>query len=199
MDTYKATNTLNGKFYIGSSKNFEERKKAHLGSKCNYPFQNALRKNPEAFEWEVWTDNSENREFEQALLDMWFGKEQCYNLNSKASCPPQNPWTEERKNKHRIRVSRQFKGIPKKQESVIKMRQTKKNNKWVPDQNWRNKLSVRSIGNAYHKGHKDSEESRKKKSKSHKGEKWWVNALGETTRSRESPGDNWQKGRVWKG
>ena len=62
MDTYKATNTLNGKFYIGSTVNFAERKKSHLASKENYPFQNSLRTNPEIFEWEVWTDDSENRE-----------------------------------------------------------------------------------------------------------------------------------------
>jgi hypothetical protein len=87
MDTYRATNTLNGKFYIGSSINFEERKKAHLSSKESYPFQNALRKNPEAFEWEVWSDDSDERILEQALLDMFFGTEMCYNLSPYAECP----------------------------------------------------------------------------------------------------------------
>ena len=87
MDTYKATNRLNGKFYIGSTKNFEKRKKGHLKSRENYPFQNALRNNPEAFEWEVWSDDSDEPVLEQALLDMWFGKEQCYNLNPYASRP----------------------------------------------------------------------------------------------------------------
>ena len=88
MDTYKATNTTNGKFYIGSAINFEDRKKAHLRSKRNYPFQNALRKNPEAFDWEVWSDDSDEPILEQALLDMWFGKECCYNLNPLAGRPP---------------------------------------------------------------------------------------------------------------
>ncbi len=81
MDTYRATNTTNGKFYIGSTNNFEKRKKGHLKSKENYPFQNALRNNPEAFEWEVWKDESNEPVLEQALLDMWYGKECCYNLN----------------------------------------------------------------------------------------------------------------------
>ena len=90
MDTYKATNTTNGKFYIGSSTNFEERKKAHLRSKDSYPFQNALRKNPEAFEWEVWSDDSDEPILEQALLDMWFGKECCYNLSPSAKHPPRD-------------------------------------------------------------------------------------------------------------
>ena len=88
MITYLATNTTNGKFYIGSAINFEDRKKAHLRSKRNYPFQNALRKNPEAFEWEVWSDDSNDPVLEQALLDMWFGKECCYNLNPLADRPP---------------------------------------------------------------------------------------------------------------
>ena len=88
MDTYKATNTTNGKFYIGSSLDFEGRKAKHLRSKHNYPFQNALRKNPELFEWEVWTDDSDEPLLEQALLDMWFGCAQCYNLNPTANRPP---------------------------------------------------------------------------------------------------------------
>jgi group I intron endonuclease len=88
MDTYKATNTTNGKFYIGSSLDFESRKYRHLRSRKNYPFQNALRKNPEAFEWEVWSDDSDEPVLEQALLDMWFGCEQCYNLNPIANRPP---------------------------------------------------------------------------------------------------------------
>lgn len=89
MDTYRATNTLNGKFYIGSSLNFEKRKRQHLTDKRVYtPFTNALRKTPEAFEWEVWTDDSQEPVLEQALLDMFFGTEQCYNLNPVASRPP---------------------------------------------------------------------------------------------------------------
>ena len=91
MDTYRATNTTNGKFYIGSAADFERRKKAHLKSKENYPFQNALRKNPDAFEWEVWEDESDNPVFEQALLDMWSGKEQCYNLSPHSDRPQCNP------------------------------------------------------------------------------------------------------------
>jgi group I intron endonuclease len=88
MDTYRATNTTNGKFYIGSTANFDRRKEEHLKSEANYPFQNALRKHPEAFEWEVWSDDSDEPILEQALLDMWFGKECCYNLNPCASRPP---------------------------------------------------------------------------------------------------------------
>ncbi len=87
MFTYKATNTLNGKFYIGSSRDFEARKKGHLSSRHNYPFQNALRNNPDAFEWEVVEDASDEPILEQALLDMWYGTEMCYNLCPHANRP----------------------------------------------------------------------------------------------------------------
>jgi group I intron endonuclease len=90
MITYRAVNTLNGKFYIGSTTDFEKRKKYHLTSNegsC-WPFQRDLRENPDKFEWEVLEDDSSSRELEQALLDMWFGKQQCYNLNPVADCPP---------------------------------------------------------------------------------------------------------------
>jgi hypothetical protein len=91
MITYKAINTLNGKFYIGSTHDFERRKKDHLRSSLKYPFQNALRKNPEAFEWEYVEDDCDEPLLEQALLDIWHGKEQCYNLNPVAKHPPRNP------------------------------------------------------------------------------------------------------------
>jgi hypothetical protein len=90
MHTYIATNTLNGKFYIGSTSNFDRRKKEHLEAGDPYPFQRALRKNPDAFEWEVIADESDEPILEQALLDMWFGKECCYNLNPSAKHPPRN-------------------------------------------------------------------------------------------------------------
>lgn len=87
MITYIATNTKNGKFYIGSTKNLENRKYKHLKNKLNYPFQNSYRKDPDAFIWEYWEDDSDEPILEQALLDMFFGTEQCYNLSSKTKTP----------------------------------------------------------------------------------------------------------------
>ncbi len=88
MITYIATNTLNGKFYIGSTVDFKKRKINHLTCKVKSHFHHALRKNPEAFVWEVIEDEHSDPVLEQALLDRWFGKEQCYNLNPVASRPP---------------------------------------------------------------------------------------------------------------
>lgn len=125
MDTYKATNTTNGKFYIGSTTNFERRKVEHLKPGTNYPFQNALRKNPEAFEWEVWSDNSDEPVLEQALLDMWFGKECCYNLNPSAQHPPS--WQDK---KHapetKTKISATLMGHQVSEESRAKMRTASK-------------------------------------------------------------------------
>ena len=88
MNTYRATNTLNGKFYIGSTKDFEYRKYQHLRSKENYPFQADLRKNPEAFVWEVYTDNLDTNEHEVRLLREFYFDVKCYNLNPCAERPP---------------------------------------------------------------------------------------------------------------
>jgi group I intron endonuclease len=86
--TYLAINTVNGRFYSGSTKDFESRRGQHLRCKKNHPFHNALRKNPEAFIWETFEDDSNDPVLEQSLLDMWFGKECCYNLNPLAGRPP---------------------------------------------------------------------------------------------------------------
>jgi group I intron endonuclease len=123
MITYIATNTSNGKFYIGSTVNFEERKKAHLNSNEDYPFQRALRKNPETFAWEFWEDASEKRELEQALLDMWFGKEQCYNLSRNAYCPTPPPFKSE---EHRKNIGLAHKGKKVSQETREKISKSKK-------------------------------------------------------------------------
>ena len=219
MDTYRATNTANGKFYIGSAKVFEERKKAHHSSKENYPFQNALRRSPEAFQWEVWSDDSDKPILEQAMLDMWFGKEQCYNLSPNANRPPSR------------------KGASDSDETRQKKSDAKKGKKpWVnlitgevcrrsecPGPDWKqglsektkNKLSqINSGENNPNFGKKASEETRRRRSESlsgvtltddHKrklskkkqGVKHWVNKLSERKFQVESPGPEWQNGRKW--
>jgi group I intron endonuclease len=88
MITYLAINTLNGKFYIGSTTDFTKRKINHLSCKVKSHFHHALRKNPDLFEWEIFEDDCDDPTLEQALLDQWFGKEQCYNLAPTAGRPP---------------------------------------------------------------------------------------------------------------
>jgi hypothetical protein len=169
MDTYKATNTLNGKFYIGSTTNFEKRKKAHLNSKQNYPFQNALRKNPEAFEWEVWSDGSDEPILEQALLDMWFGKECCYNLNPKADCPPVL-----RGERNHYFGKSNSPGLLAMQTPEAVVNRVKA----LQNENFRTRHSERQSGSnngAY-------------------GRRWWTSLSGETRFQEESPGEGWSLG-----
>jgi group I intron endonuclease len=131
MITYLATNTKNGKFYIGSTTNFEWRKYCHLNQKRNYPFQNALRKNPDAFVWEVFYDDSDEPVLEQALLDKFFGTEQCYNLNPLASRPPSQagrPVSDETRRKQ----SAARKGKKKSDETKLKLKKSAKRGEQHP-------------------------------------------------------------------
>jgi hypothetical protein len=203
MDTYKATNTLNGKFYIGSTVNFQERKAAHLRSKENYPFQNALRANPGAFEWEVWSDDSEDRELEQALLDMWFGKEQCYNLSPTVSEPPRYEWTEERRRAAGDRARERGTDHLRTPEAIAKMKETKRNNPTVYTDEMRAARSQTLLGNKRKKGKKESQETRKKKSEAFTGvpkpaqsqtmlgRTWWTHPNGGRKFQQNSPGPEW--------
>jgi group I intron endonuclease len=215
MITYKATNTLSGKFYIGSTTNFEKRKKAHLSSRYNYPFQNALRKNPEAFEWEVIEDDSGEPVLEQALLDMWYGKECCYNLNPCASRPPvmwggNNPMFGKKHSEESIRKNREaHTGKAHSKESREKRsramagsknpmfgkRHTKeglqKINDWVSERDY-------SGENNPNYGVPCTEEKRQKIREKLVGRKYWVNAAGEKRCQVDSPGPEWQNGKKWR-
>jgi group I intron endonuclease len=173
--TYKATNTLNGKFYVGSTKDFENRKRGHLKSKKNYPFQNALRNNPEVFEWEVVEDDSEEPILEQALLDMWFGTEMCYNLNRYA-CGGCSGHSDDTKQK----MSLASKGKPK-------------------SDSHREAISRGRTGIKFSDSHCENI-SKSKTGVSHdswnKGKSWYysVDTL-ETKMFTEDPGEGWHKGR----
>jgi len=140
MDTYRATNTTNGKFYIGSTNNFENRKREHLRSRENYPFQSALRKNPDAFEWEVWSDDCDDPVLEQALLDMWYGKECCYNLSQFADRGPDRT------------------GQTHSQEARLKMHKTHKERVDKEGDEFRREMSVRGK-----KAHREKTEKGKSK------------------------------------
>jgi group I intron endonuclease len=86
--TYLGITLNNRKFYVGSAVDFERRQKGHLKSKDNYPFQNALRKDPEGVYWIASEDDGlDTREEEQFYLDFYHGSEWCYNLSSRVSHP----------------------------------------------------------------------------------------------------------------
>lgn len=212
MDTYKATNTTNGKFYIGSTRNFEKRKKAHLRSREDYPFQRALRKNPDAFEWEVWSDDSEEPILEQALLDMWFGKECCYNLNQFADRGPdrtgqkQPPGfgpahAEKMRGRKNPLISIALKGRIKSEEERRKIGEGNRGK--VRTQEVKDRIAAKLRGTSWGT---HTQEHRERMSELHSGEnnpaygkKHWVNAAGERRFQAESPGPEWQNGRKWKG
>jgi group I intron endonuclease len=179
MITYTATNTVNGKFYIGSTDtDFERRKRQHLRCTRNYPFQNALRADPQAFEWEVFEDDSNERILEQALLDMFFGTEQCYNLTGNASAP--------------------MNGRKHTEETIQLLREMKKGKGCGEANPMFGKTGER---NPFF-GQKHTDDVRKIISEKVGGEnapalgkKWWINSKGETKFQKECPGEDWQLGR----
>jgi group I intron endonuclease len=224
MDTYRATNTTNGKFYIGSTVNFEERKKEHLRSKLNYPFQNALRKNPDVFEWEVWSDDSDEPVLEQALLDVWFGKGQCYNLSRDVYAPMRGRSHRQetieklsgenhhsygqKRPEHSQRMSGE--GNPmfgKTGELSPAYGKTGELNpmygKRRPDQSARASARKGELHPMYGKKRPDHAERMSERmqgeSNPNYGKKWWVNSAGETCLQGERPGPDWKPGRKWKG
>lgn len=214
MITYKATNTTNGKFYIGSTTNFEKRKKAHLRSKESYPFQNALRKNPDAFEWETWEDEADESILEQALLDMWYGKECCYNLSQFADRGPdrtgkkQPPGfgpahAEKMRGRQNPEHSEWMKNNSPSKRPEVRAKIGLSNRGKVRTQETRDKIAAKLTGTSWGEHTQDHKECM---SELHSGEnnpafgkKHWVNKAGERRFQAESPGPEWQNGRKWRG
>jgi group I intron endonuclease len=200
--TYIATNTLNGKFYIGSTNNLPQRIYDHINCHRNYPFQNALRKNPDKFVWESYEDSSDEPILEQNLLDMWYGKGQCYNLNPVAGRPPvctghtqetmekmkATRNTEEYKSRAREKTLEQFKD----EEHRARHREATIRGSNTPEA--KRKTSEKSLLTWSDPDYRE----RMREAHSGKGLPWWVKEDGTTTRSQVSPGTEWQRGRKWK-
>ena len=202
MITYIATNTVTGKFYIGSTTDFEWRKYCHHTIRYGYPFQNALQKNPGIFTWEIYEDNSGEPILEQALLDRWYGKEQCYNLTPKAGRPPICK-------KHSEKTKLKIKNVHSTEEYKQKARQKAleqfscehhreyHRNRTVEGSNT---PEARERNSMVSKTRWQDPTYREMMRNSHlgKGLPWWVRKDGTTTRSKQSPGPEWQSGRKWK-
>ena len=212
MITYTATNTRDGRFYIGSTTNLEKRKQEHLKRKINYPFQRALRKHPEDFVWHFTEDGLSERRFEQVLLNLYFGTKLCYNLTPRADCPPGmagRPVSEETRRKQSLVRT----GLKRSKETRKKMSESGKVK--VFSKEHRRKLSEANKGRthsekskqkmkealkgrpAHNKGNPASEETKRKMSEANKGKpahnkgtKWWNNGVEEKM-CVECPGEGW--------
>ena len=125
MITYTATNTRTGQFYIGSTANFKKRQQEHLSSKAPLPFQRALRKNPDEWEWEFVEDDREDRELEQLLLDLFWGTEGCLNLAADATSPTKG---REQTAETKAKIGAKHKGKKYGPETRAKISQARKGN-----------------------------------------------------------------------
>jgi hypothetical protein len=202
MITYRAINTTNGKFYIGSSKSwetFERRKRTHLKYGEIFYFQRALRANPDIFIWETYEDESEEPILEQALLDIWFGKEQCYNLSAKADKPPtpsgeKHPMFGRRGEKSPIYGRVWWVRIDGSEETHAYEQPGPhwKRGRKVVSKETKEKQSQRN------RGKKLSSQHRARIGQSRLGLRWWVNEKGELKSQKENPGPEWKQGKKWR-
>lgn len=92
---YKIVNKINGKFYIGSSTDIKRRYSRHLSDlkknkHDNQHLQLAWNKyGPEVFLFEIYKvcEPQFLLEEEQKELNIWVGKNECYNMRKDAKCP----------------------------------------------------------------------------------------------------------------
>jgi group I intron endonuclease len=116
---YKIINKINGKFYIGSSDNIKRRFNRHLydlkkNKHDNIHLQNAWNKyGKENFEFQFLRQVSSLSLLfeEQKELNIWVGKEECYNIRKDATCPV--AVGEHRSDEIKQKISLAQKGKPK--------------------------------------------------------------------------------------
>jgi len=185
---YKITNTENGRVYYGSAVNIARRWKEHRnalrrGAHYNDHLQRSWDKYGEdAFEFSVFAYCAvENLlENEQILLDLYVGKEDCYNIAKDAVAPFRGKkHTEET----RAKLSAAMKGKPKSEEHRRKTSEAIKGKKHSEET--KTKMSEAHLGKTlseetkakmsknsarYWKGKTQSEESNRKRSEAMMGE-----------------------------
>jgi len=208
MITYVPINLSNRKFYIGSTLSFERRWTEHLRSDDNYPFQNALRKNPEQFFVLVSEDDGlDTREEEQYYLDFYHGSESCYNLSSNATAPFQGLKHTEETKKKMSRPGEENANFGNRwkwewsdaQRQAVEQRPKGEEHHWSKDNR-----DMKGENNTFY-GRSHTEESKERNRQAHLGENssvygtlWWVNEKGEHKRQVNSPGTEWIPGRKWR-
>lgn len=92
---YKILNKENGKFYIGSSNDLDERKCSHFsdlrgGRHGNIHMQRVYNKTPDVFEFIILEEILEENlliEEQKLLNENWDGGKNCYNISKNASSP----------------------------------------------------------------------------------------------------------------
>ena len=175
---YKITNKLNGKVYIGQSRDIDARWRQHINAKDNFAIHNAIKKyGKENFKFEVLL------ECPAEMLNVWerdmIALYDCmspygYNLTEGGEgckCSEETrlklsntrkgiPRSEETK----IKISNAQKGIPLSEETRLKMSEAKKGVKRGPhSEEHKRKISESN------KGKRRSEETRRKISETKKG------------------------------
>lgn len=153
---YRIINTKNGRFYIGSTSNFEKRKYCHFKELQKNIHANGFLQNDfnrcgiEQFEMEILIEVPTENQFkiEQEILDEVFdNKVLCYNINPIVCVPPSRKGSvasEESKRKMSLSAI----GKPKSEETKARMAASKLGKKRKPFSiEARQKMSQSAMGN----------------------------------------------------
>ena len=124
--------TIGPWFYWGQTNDFNRREKQHLSQLEDNRHRNIILRNAykkyKVFEFEIISiveDPDERTEFEQLILDVWCGTENCANINPQAMVPPSNKGKPQ-SDAHRAALSAAHKGKTLSDEHRAKMSDAKK-------------------------------------------------------------------------
>jgi hypothetical protein len=206
MITYAALNLRKKRFQVGSTTNFPRRQADHLRDKNTIPFLNDLRNHPEDFLWFVSVDDGlddglDDRSEEQHYLDFYFGSKWCYNLNPDAVNPPNltgHKFSEETLTKRSNTRKGNNYGVKGENHPMFGKNHSEESN----ESNRQSHLGRSWINNGKEErtvipGSELPEGFVEGRLYSPKGMLWWVNQYGDTTKTMESPGEGWKRGRKW--
>jgi group I intron endonuclease len=180
---YKATNTINGKVYVGFDSKWPKRQKEHttLFMHYNTVFSKAIEKyGAEAFSWEIIYQSKEKEhtlsEMEtffikkfNSHIDNKMGYNMTYGGEGSLGCKRSEDQKKKMSEKHKNRVfSEEWKR--KISESKKGQKSWNKDKKIGPmSEDQKHKISKALVGNQYAKGMTHSEETKLKMSQSNKG------------------------------